>query len=327
MSGFLSQAGALSQARPDRRSLLRLLAASAALTAGGSIAPPWARRAAAQAGLIGANVCALTPEVTEGPYYIDPKLLRADIREDRVGVPLDLAMQVVDAACQPIPGARVDVWHCDAKGDYSGFATQGSDIVADTSAQTFLRGTQLADERGIARFTTIYPGWYRGRTTHIHFKVFIGERTVLTGQMFFPDALSEYVYLNDPDYKRDSSRDTINARDGIARQAGEGSYAAVREQEKGYEAELVIGVDPAAESRDVGMPGGRRGPGGGRPPGPPPEGFGGEFGGDRPPPPPGGFGPGGGRPMGPPPGGFGPGGPGGSRAPISPVDLIPGAKG
>ncbi|MDD2867615.1 intradiol ring-cleavage dioxygenase [Neomegalonema sp.] len=308
-------------ASPDRRTLLRLLAASAALTAGGAVAPPWARRAAAQAGLIAPNVCALTPEVTEGPYYIDPKLLRADIREDRPGIPLKLAMQIVDASCRPLPGARVDIWHCDASGDYSGYAKQGSDGVTDTSGQTFLRGTLIADARGVADFVTIYPGWYRGRTTHIHFKVFVEERTVLTGQLFFPDALSEYVYLNDPRYRRDATRDTINARDGIARQAGEGSYAAVREQEDGYEAELVVGIDPNAVSRDVGMPGGPRGPGGGpggRPPGPPPEGFRGGPGGRPPGPPPEGF-----------PGGFpgGPGGPGGSRTPISPADLIPGAKG
>ena len=214
--------------------------------------------------LVGAEVCALTPEVTEGPYYVDPGLVRANITEGRPGVPMRLRMQVVDATCAPVNNARVDVWHCDAQGIYSGF---GGGETGQESAEgdTFLRGTLFADAAGVVEFATIYPGWYRGRTTHVHFKVFLDERTVLTGQVFFPDALSEFLYLNAPDYARSSTRDTLNADDGIAAQATRASYAAVSEGDATYLAQLVVGVDPAATSQA-----GARGPGDGPPPGPRP---------------------------------------------------------
>lgn len=220
--------------------------------------------------LVGAEVCALTPEVTEGPYYVDPGLVRADITEGRPGVPLWLRMQVVDAACAPMEGARVDVWHCDAQGVYSGFG--GGEAGQESAAgETFLRGTLFADAAGVVEFATIYPGWYRGRTTHIHFKVFLDERTVLTGQVFFPDALSEFLYENAPDYAREGVRDTLNADDGIAAQATRASHAAVTEGDAAYLAQLVVGVDPAAASQA-----GAGGPGGDRPSGPPPGGRPGE---------------------------------------------------
>ena len=191
--------------------------------------------------------------MTEGPYYIDPKLVRDDITEGKEGVALELVLQVVDATCQPLAGARVDVWHCDASGNYSGYASQGSDATSDTSGETFLRGTQIADERGVVTFRTIYPGWYRGRTTHIHHKVFLDETNVLTGQIFFPDALSQYLYDNVAPYDaREGARDTVNGNDNIAAQAGEGAYAAVREAPDRYVATLVIGVDPTAVSKSGG---------------------------------------------------------------------------
>ena len=128
----------------------------------------------------------------------------------------------------------------------------------------------MADEQGIVTFRSIYPGWYRGRTTHIHHKVFIDETNVLTGQIFFPDALSQYLYDNVPPYNdRASARDTVNANDHIAEDAGEGAYAAVREASDRYVATLVIGVDPTAVSQG----GGPGGPGGdGQPGTPPPDG-------------------------------------------------------
>ena len=258
-------------ARPDttRRALLASLAASPAVVLG--TRPTLAQEtAAAGAGLISPNVCMLATEVTEGPYYTDPELVRADITEGKDGAPMDMVIQVVDAACQPIAGARVDIWHCDAQGNYSGYANQGSDGTLDTSGETFLRGTQMADERGIVTFRSIYPGWYRGRTTHIHHKVFIDETNVLTGQIFFPDALSQYLYDNVPPYNdRASARDTVNANDHIAEDAGEGAYAAVREAPDRYVATLVIGVDPTAVSQGGGP--GRPG-GDGQPGTPPPEG-------------------------------------------------------
>ncbi|MEO1976429.1 MAG: intradiol ring-cleavage dioxygenase, partial [Paracoccaceae bacterium] len=219
--------------------------------------------------LVDAEVCALTPEVTEGPYYVDPGLVRADITEGRAGVPLRLRIQVVDAACAPVEGARVDVWHCDAQGLYSGFGG-GDEGQESAGGETFLRGTLFADTAGVVEFATIYPGWYRGRTTHIHFKVFLDERTVLTGQVFFPDALSEFLYENAAAYLRDGTRDTLNADDGIAAQATRASYAAVTEGDAAYLAQLVIGIDPTTTSQA-----GAGGPGGAAPAGPPPGGEGG----------------------------------------------------
>ena len=217
-------------------------------------------------GLIrGADVCLLTPEVTQGPYYLDERLVRSDIGEGRPGVPLAVRLQVVDAACAPLADARVDVWHCDAQGVYSSFggAERGQ---SSQPGETFLRGTQMTDRRGIVGFATIYPGWYRGRTTHIHFKVLMAEAGVLTGQLFFPDALSAYLYANVPAYARGAARDTLNAGDGIARQATHASFAAITEERTEYLAELIVGVDPRARSTEPGRPPGPppRPPGGGR---------------------------------------------------------------
>lgn len=261
-----------------RRDLLRALAAAGPAVMGVGLWPRSLQAQAVSAGLIAPNVCALMPEVTEGPYYIDPQLIRADIREDRAGIPMAMRLQIVDADCLPIPDARVDIWHCDAQGNYSGFSGQGSDTAQNTEGQTFLRGTQMTDDGGLVAFQTIYPGWYRGRTTHIHFKVFLNEANLLTGQIFFPDALSQYIFGNAPDYGgRSGARDTLNVSDGIAAQAGAGAYAHVAEQPAGYDAVLVVGVsregrvtrDNAQSRPPAGgpLPGG----GGGGNPGMPPQ--------------------------------------------------------
>ena len=252
---------------PTRRSLLMALAASPVAAAGIGAFPRAVRAQAASIGLVTPNVCLVAPETTEGPFYFDPALVRSDVTEDKTGVPLELTLQVVDETCTPLANARVDIWHCDAQGNYSGYAIQGSDGTLDTTGETFLRGTQMTDDNGLVQFRTIYPGWYRGRTTHIHYKVFLDETTVLTSQIFFPDALSEYLFLNVDPYMRDTTRDTVNANDGIAQEAGHGAYAAIREQSDRYVAELVVGVDPTAVSQEGAAPGG---PGGEPPSGPPP---------------------------------------------------------
>ena len=119
------------------------------------------------------------PELTEGPYYLDLDLVRRDITEGRPGVPFDLAVKVVDAtSCEPLEGAAVDVWHCDAEGAYSG--VQGD-------SGTFLRGVQMTGADGVADFTTIFPGWYTGRAVHVHLKVALAGDDVHTGQLFFDD--------------------------------------------------------------------------------------------------------------------------------------------
>lgn len=218
--------------------------------------------------LHGADVCAIIPEVTEGPYYFDPAMERVDITEGRPGIPTRIRLQVVDGACAPMPGARVDIWHCDATGVYSGYAGQGDDGSVDTTGQTFMRGTQFADDNGIVEFETVYPSWYRGRTTHVHFKIFLDETNILTGQIFFPDALSEYIYLNVAPYNdRAGNRDTLNSSDSIAAQSTRAAFAFIKELEEEYLVTMIVGVDPTASSAvGFSMGGGNR-PAGGQPPG------------------------------------------------------------
>jgi protocatechuate 3,4-dioxygenase beta subunit len=200
------------------------------------------------------DACILTPQLEEGPYYIDPKLVRADITEGKAGVPLGLRLRVIDAgSCVPISGARVDVWHCDARGIYSAFPGQGDAHNIDQSNKTFLRGTQLAGTSGWIEFKTIYPGWYDGRATHIHFKVFLDERTVLTGQTFFPDALNEFIYTNVPDYTgRPRQRVVLNTNDHIAADLDPGrlAYCAVKEERERYVATLTLAVDRNAKASE-----------------------------------------------------------------------------
>jgi protocatechuate 3,4-dioxygenase beta subunit len=146
--------------------------------------------------------CTLTPEMTEGPFYFDADKVRSDIRDGRDGMTLRLALRVRDSACEPIPDAVVDIWHCDASGAYS---EQGD---------PFLRGVQVTSREGIAEFTTIYPGWYQGRTVHIHAKVHLDTSTALTTQLFFDDAITDEVFAAAP-YDSRGERDQRNDGDGI----------------------------------------------------------------------------------------------------------------
>ena len=143
----------------------------------------------------GAARCTQTAEETEGPFYFEVDKVRSDIREDRGGVPLALAIRVREAeSCNPIKDAVVDIWHCDAEGSYS------------ERGETYLRGVQVTNADGVAEFTTIYPGWYPGRTVHIHAKVHLDKQTVLTTQMYFDETVSARVYVQDP-YPGESNRD------------------------------------------------------------------------------------------------------------------------
>jgi protocatechuate 3,4-dioxygenase beta subunit len=196
---------------------------------------------------MGENICLLTPQAEEGPFYLDPKLVRIDITEDRGGTPLDLRLRVIESGpCRPLAGARVDIWHCDAQGLYSGYPDQSDGHNIDESGQTFLRGTQMTDNAGWVRFETIYPGWYDGRTTHIHFKVYLDQKNVLTGQMFFPDALSEFLYTKVQAYGgRPVERSVVNANDHVVRRddPGRNGFCAIQEQDDRYLATLTLGVD------------------------------------------------------------------------------------
>jgi protocatechuate 3,4-dioxygenase beta subunit len=189
--------------------------------------------------------CKLTPAAVPGPFYFDPKLQRADITEGNPGVPLRMRFVVLDAAnCSPVAGARVDVWHTRADGYYSGFRGQGDRHNVDTSGATFMRGTQIADARGEVLFRSVYPGWYDGRTVHVHFKVFIDDKDMLTGQMYFPDALSQYIFSNVGAYSRKAPRNTFNSNDELAlSDTTRGGFCDIREQADHYLATLIVGVN------------------------------------------------------------------------------------
>ena len=171
----------------ERRTFLRSLG----LVALGSMIPLRSRAVA----LMGAHpkvapACWVTPQETEGPFYFDPNLVRRDITEGKTGLPLHLTFTVVDEDCAPIPNVLVDIWHCDKDGVYSGYSQPGG----DTTGQTFLRGIQVTDATGIARFDTVYPGWYQGRATHIHFKARTTQTTYVTSQFAFPESVNSAVY-------------------------------------------------------------------------------------------------------------------------------------
>lgn len=181
--------------------------------------------AAGAVSLVGPGVrawaaCAVTPAETEGPYWIDERLDRSDITVDPTdgsvtpGVPLTLNITVLraDANCAPVAGVQVDVWHCDAGGLYSDEAAN------NTVGKKFLRGYQITDASGAVRFSTIYPGWYSGRTIHIHFRIrsFSGATTTsnFASQLFFDDTVSNQVLTQSP-YNSRGTRDTTNAQDNI----------------------------------------------------------------------------------------------------------------
>jgi protocatechuate 3,4-dioxygenase beta subunit len=161
--------------------------------------------------------CTLTPETTEGPYWVDNRLQRSNVVGGQGGVPLRLGIWVHEAGASPTPvrGVVVDVWQANALGLYSDQPDQPG---GDTSGETFLRGYQLTDEDGGVRFETIYPGWYEGRTIHIHVrvrKVVDDEVTdTFTTQLFFEESVSEVVLARSP-YDRRPDRDTTNDEDTI----------------------------------------------------------------------------------------------------------------
>lgn len=204
------------------------------------------RRAMAAAGLS----CIVRPEQTEGPYFVDERLNRSDIRSDpttgrlAAGTPLTVTFQVMrfsTGGCQPLPHVLVDIWHCDARGIYSDVQDPGF----NTIGQKFLRGCQVTDEQGAVRFLTIYPGWYPIRTVHMHFKL----RTVpaarknyeFTSQLYFPDELTDRVHAAPP-YSSIGARRVRNQRDFIFRDGGEQLLLAPTPTANGYAATFTIAL-------------------------------------------------------------------------------------
>lgn len=173
-----------------------------------------------------AQTCELSNELTEGPYYIEGRPVRRNVVEDRPGIPLWLSLTVLDAStCAALPGATVEIWHADAAGSYSGFEGVEND--------SFLRGRLSAGAAGVATFRTVYPGWYRGRTPHIHVKVSLGGTEVHTGQLFFDEAVTAAVYAREP-YLARGTQDTTNAEDGIFASGGAESVLTPAARGKGF---------------------------------------------------------------------------------------------
>jgi protocatechuate 3,4-dioxygenase beta subunit len=213
-----------------------------------SVAPASAQTPPIEATPAATPTCVVRPQQTEGPYFVDEKLNRSDIRTDpsdgsvKQGVPLKIAFRVsqVSAACTPLRGAIVDIWHCDAEGVYSDVNDRGFSTVG----QKFLRGSQATDADGRVEFVTIYPGWYGGRTVHIHFKIRTDESeqsTEFTSQLYFDDALTDQVYQQTP-YSRKGKRTTRNDQDGIFQRDGEQLLLALSQAAEGYATTFEIGL-------------------------------------------------------------------------------------
>jgi protocatechuate 3,4-dioxygenase beta subunit len=191
------------------------------------------------------GTCVLTPEAGEGPFYLDPRLIRSDITSGQPGAPLDLAIQVVRVRdCATLAKARVDIWHADALGLYSGYADQrGVGGVSPEVAvgKQYLRGTQFTDMDGNVRFRTIFPSWYGGRTPHVHFKVFLGGNEVVASQIFFPDEVNTEVFAKWGPYREHvSKRRTFNNNDPIR----QGVFSEVARSSRAYVAKALLVVAP-----------------------------------------------------------------------------------
>jgi protocatechuate 3,4-dioxygenase beta subunit len=197
------------------------------------------------------SLCVVRPEQTEGPYFVDERLHRSDIRSDptngriKAGTPLILILQVMRlnrSGCFPLQDVQVDVWHCDAMGIYSDVR----DPQFNTIGQKFLRGYQLTDPQGTARFMTIYPGWYPMRTVHIHFKIrtapMAGQRYEFTSQLYFPDELTDRVHTALP-YSSKGRRRARNHHDFIFRDGGPQLTLEPSETNGGYAATFPLGLE------------------------------------------------------------------------------------
>ncbi|MCC7361906.1 MAG: intradiol ring-cleavage dioxygenase [Anaerolineales bacterium] len=243
------QAAALTAPAPPATTAAPVLAAAttavtAAATASAGAPPaPTAATTVTVTPVVALPACIARPAQTEGPYFVDEKLNRSDLRADteggaaaRTGVPLLMTFRVAQlngADCAALAGAQVDVWHCDADGVYSD--------VGGAGGHNFLRGYQLTDANGAAGFTTIYPGWYPGRTAHIHFKVRTEAGLEFTSQVYFDDAVSDAVYGLTP-YNARGERDTRNVNDGVYRAGGDQLLLNLTTMEEGYAAVFDLGL-------------------------------------------------------------------------------------
>lgn len=235
----------------DRRFLTRR--AAMAVLAGGGVTLLTGGHTTRSAPAEGAPVgpaCIVRPQQIEGPYFVDERRQRSDIRADpadgavQPGVPLQLTFTVTrlsGSACTPLTGAQIDLWQCNALGVYSDV----TDPDFRTVGQQFLRGYQVTDTTGTAQFVTIYPGWYHGRTVHQHFKIrttpAAPQGYAFTSQLYFDDALTDRVHAQAP-YARKGPRTVRNADDGIFAEGGEHLVLSLTAHGEGYAATFAIGL-------------------------------------------------------------------------------------
>ena len=193
------------------------------------------------------TVCRSWAEQDEGPYHRDAQPLRRDVVEDREGVVLQLGLRLAEDSGGPVRDATVEIWQCDALGRYSGFPPPDDSTVATAASaprgqylpdQTFLRGGQTSDAAGMVEFRTIYPGWYPGRTVHIHVMVHAGA-TTLTTQLYFPEEVSDRVLSLAP-YAERPDRDTTNDSDEIFPTGGAPAVLDVTPDGDGYLAAICL---------------------------------------------------------------------------------------
>lgn len=193
------------------------------------------------------TTCRSWAEQDKGPYHLDAQPERRDIVEDRDGVALQLGIRLARAANQPPREAIVEIWQCDALGHYSGFPPplSSSAVTAENAPraaylpeQSFLRGRQQTDANGMVEFRTIYPGWYPGRTVHIHLMVHTQAR-VLTTQLYFPDETSDQVFVRPP-YSMRPGRDTTNDTDEIFPTGGDPAVLDTVATADGYRAGICL---------------------------------------------------------------------------------------
>lgn len=163
--------------------------------------------------------CAATQSIEEGPYYVADTPTRSDVTDEQKGKTLTISFTVLNPSCKPVKNARIDIWYANADGVYSGVASQGDDLGAGVNSGRFLRGTQFTNSKGVATFKGIYPGWYPARTIHIHEKIWVGGREVLTTQTYFTDKQNASVMATSPYNLRGKQRVT-NAFDMVLNRGG-----------------------------------------------------------------------------------------------------------
>src|SRR5213594_1086923 len=235
----------------NRRDMLALMGAAATATLVGCARGPGGPSGPYTQQTIAG--CLVSPEQTQGPFFVEEKLNRSDLRVDPAngavspGVSLRLLLnvnQVANNSCKPLPGAVVDVWHCDALGSYSDVRDNAGGS-GDTRGRKFLRGYQVTDGQGRVEFQTIYPGWYQGRTVHLHYKIRTNPSSEVghefTSQLFFDEAITDQVHARPP-YAQKGRRDTTNSSDGIFARGGNDLMLGLSKDAEGYAGTYKVAV-------------------------------------------------------------------------------------